>query len=330
MNPKFRAMILGPEFTPLSQLSSAFLAPKAALHLQFAYFESALAVAFLVERAGLVAVKDVLDDLGAGLSINQALPRRTKMSLVELDGAFAQFARERASKVAPGATWEEPELVAESEMAEVVDWVQKHPNSFWGWRLLASRLVAEEKWGRAKEALEKMKALYPDYVGPENAYVMLAAVYRKLSDPASERLVLEELAAHDGSAGPAYLRMMELDRASGDWKSLAKDARRMLAVNPLIPEPYRQLGRASEQLNDPDAAMTAYRALAILDETDPAEVHYRLARLLGQAGKRDEARREVLKSLEEAPRFLDAHRLLLDLVEHGEKPSGSSSNDLRR
>ena len=67
--------------------------------------------------------------------------------------------------------------------------------------------------------------------------------------------------------------------------------------------------------------MTAYRAVAMLDDTDPAEVHYRLAKLLSQAGKRDEARREVLKSLEEAPRFLDAHRLLLELVEHGEKPA---------
>ena len=56
MNPKFRAMILGDELTPLSQLSSAFLSAKTSLHLQFAYYESELAVAFLVERAGLPAL----------------------------------------------------------------------------------------------------------------------------------------------------------------------------------------------------------------------------------------------------------------------------------
>ena len=326
MNPKFRAMILGAELTPLSQLSSAFLAPKTALHMQFAYYESALAVAFLVERAGLPAVKDVLDDLGAGIPINEALPRRTKMSLVQLDRDFAQFARERAKRVAPIATWEEPDLVGDADSAAIGEWVQKHPRSFWGWRLLAARLVTEEKWARAKEAIEKMKELYPEYDGPENAYVMLAAVYRKLSDPVAERKALEELAAHNGSVSPAYLRMMELDEAAGGWTALAKDARRLLAVNPLIPEPYRQLGRASEHLNDPDTAMTAYRALAILDDTDPAEVHYRLARLLNQAGKRDEARREVLESLEEAPRFLDAHRLLLELVERGKNPAGASDH----
>ncbi len=146
MNPKFRAMILGAELTPLSQLSSAFLAPKTALHLQFAYYESALAVAFLVERAGLPALKDVLDDLGAGIPLNQTLPRRTKMSLVQLDRDFAQFAQERAKRVAPSATWEEPDLADEADSSVIGEWVQKHPQSFWGWRLLAARLVSEEKW----------------------------------------------------------------------------------------------------------------------------------------------------------------------------------------
>ena len=50
-------------------------------------------------------------------------------------------------------------------------------------------------------------------------------------------------------------------------------------------------------------------------------MHYHLAKLLREAGKPDEARREVLRSLEEAPRFREAHQLLLELVEHG-PPAG--------
>jgi tetratricopeptide (TPR) repeat protein len=319
MNPKFRAMILGEELTPLSQLSSAFLAPKSGLHVQFAYYESALAVAFLVEKAGLMALKEVLDDLGTGIPINETLPRRTKMSLDQLDKSFAEFARGRAKAVALGATWEEIDLPDDADSAAITSWVEKHPQGFWGWRRLAARLLTEEKLARAKGALEKMKSLYPEYVGPDNAYVMLAAVYRRLSDPVAERKILEELAAREASASPAYLRMMELDEAAKDWPTLAQDARRLLAVNPLIPAPYRKL------LGEPDEAMGAYRAVAMLDDTDPAGVHYHLAKLLSQAGKRDEARREVLKSLEEAPRFLDAHQLLLELVEQGKKASDPAS-----
>jgi tetratricopeptide (TPR) repeat protein len=315
LSTQFRAMILGNALTPLSRLSSAFLTPKTPLDLQFAYFESALAAEFFVERFGLETLKGLLDDLGEGVSINEGLPRRTRMSLKEIDEEFARFARHRAEGVARGATWEEPDLPVDANSTAVTAWLEKHPKSFFGWQRLGARLVVERKWSKAKEVLEKLERLYPEYVGPENAYLLLAMVYRHLSDPAAERKILEELATRDGDASPAYLRLMELDEAAGDWRGLQKNAQRFLAVNPLVPAPYRALARAAEETGQRDLAVTGYRSIALLDDTDPAGVRYHLARLLRQAGKLPEARREVLRSLEEAPRFRDAHRLLLELVE---------------
>jgi len=159
-----------------------------------------------------------------------------------------------------------------------------------------------------------LKALYPEYTGTDNAYVLLASVFKQTSATAEEHAVLEELAERDDDASPAYLRLMELDEAAGNWEGVARNAHRLLAVNPLIPAPHRQLARAAEHLDRRDEAIAAYRALSLLDDTDPADVHYRLAKLLSLAGKKDEARREVLKSLEEAPRFLESHKLLLELI----------------
>jgi tetratricopeptide (TPR) repeat protein len=314
MNPTFREMILGKELTPLSQLSGAFLNAKSALDLQFAYFESSLAVAFLVEAAGLPSLQGLLDDLGSGLSMNEALPRRTKISLKELDDRFARFARDRANGVAANVTWEEPEIV-DADSAKLEAWLGTHPKSFHGWRLFAARLVQEGKLGRAKGAIKTLRSMYPEYVGPENAYMLQAALCRKQSDPSGERQALEELVARDGGASPAYLRLLELELAAKDWKTAARDARRLLAINPLIAAPYRALARASEQLGDPEGALEGYRSVVLLDDSDPAEIHYRLARILQHQGRRDMARREVLKSLEEAPRFQDALKLLLELVE---------------
>jgi tetratricopeptide (TPR) repeat protein len=271
----------------------------------------------LVEHCGLPALNSLLDDLGAGLAITQALPSRTKMSLVQLDDDFAQFARRRAQAIAPELTWDEPELPVDASSAQLREWLDKHPKSFEGLRRMAARLVVEEQWSKAKDALESLKRLYPEYVGPDNPYLLLARVYRRLSDSASERKMLEELAMKDGDASPAYLRLLEIDEAAGDWSSLAKNAHRLLAVNPLIAAPYRPLAHAAEKLGRPDEAVTAYRALVRLDDTDIAGTHYHLARLLRDAGKPAEARREVLRSLEEAPRFREAHQLLLELVEHG-------------
>ena len=116
-------------------------------------------------------------------------------------------------------------------------WLEKHPQSFEGLRRLGARLVVEEKWQKAKEVLERVKALYPEYVGPDNPYLLLAIVFRRLSDPAAEHKVLEELAMRDGDAITAYLRLMELDQAAGDWGGVAKNGRRFLAVNPLGADP---------------------------------------------------------------------------------------------
>ena len=310
-------MVSSAGLTPISRLSSAFLTAKTPLDVQFAYFESALAVEFLVERFGLPALKGLLDDLGAGMPINEGLPSRTKMTLDQIDSEFAKFARARAEKIAPGATWEEPDLPIDADSAAATTWLDKHPKSFWGLRRLGARLVVEGKWPQAKDALEKLKAIYPEYVGPENAYLLLATVYRRLADSAAERKILEELAMRDGDASPAYLRLMEVADAAGDWRALGENARRLLAVNPLIPAPFRGLARASEELGSRDEAIGAYRSLALLDDTDPASTHYHLASLLRQAGKPQEARREVLKSLEQAPRFREAHQLLLELIERG-------------
>ncbi len=321
LSPRYRAMILGDDFTPLSRLSSAFLAPKSGMHLQFAYFESALAVEFLVDKAGLPALREVLDDLGAGVTINESLPRRARMSLEQLDADFAAFARRKAEAVAPGMTWDAPELPAHADSKAIEAWLAGHPKNFPGLLRLASKLVAEEDWPKAREAIARLKAAYPGYVGEGNADVLLAAVCRKTADPAGERAALESLASKDGNAGPAYLRLMELEEASKDWTGLARDARRMLAVNPLVPAPHRELAKASEALGRDADALSAYRALSILDETDPADAHYRLAKILARVGQPAVARREVLRSLEEAPRFLEAHRLLLELV-GPEKPPG--------
>ena len=57
LNPRFREMTRGDDLTPLSRLSGAFLAPESAAHLQFAYHESALTVEFLVQTAGLPALR---------------------------------------------------------------------------------------------------------------------------------------------------------------------------------------------------------------------------------------------------------------------------------
>lgn len=307
-----RAAILEGQAVPLSRLSSAFLEAKTQQDVQLAYLESALAVEFLVEKAGFPALRGLLEDLGSGKNLDEALPARAGTTLQQLDAEFAAFARGKAEA---GATWEPLELPEDADSAALAAWIQAHPKNHPGWRRYAARLVSEGKWPEAEAALPEYRALDPEYVGEENAYMLLAEVHRRKGDAAAERAALEELASRDGDATSVFQRLVDLAAAAGDWEAVARNARRLLDVNPLVTAPYRSLADAAERLGRPEEAVAACRALAALDDADPAGVHHRLARLLAAVGRRDEARREALKALEDAPRFLDAHRLLLELVE---------------
>jgi tetratricopeptide (TPR) repeat protein len=63
---------------------------------------------------------------------------------------------------------------------------------------------------------------------------------------------------------------------------------------------------------DKPGAIRAYRTMLSLNPPDQPEIRFRLARILHAAGDAA-AKREVLLALEEAPRFREAHTLLIEL-----------------
>ncbi len=101
MTPQYREMLLGDDFVPVSQLSSAFLRPKSPLHLQFAYFESSLVVEYLIGKYGIKSMRRVLDDLAAGMAIEEALGRDAG-GIQALDAEFEEYATTKARDFGKG------------------------------------------------------------------------------------------------------------------------------------------------------------------------------------------------------------------------------------
>jgi tetratricopeptide (TPR) repeat protein len=337
VNPRYREMLLSEDLTPVGELSAAFLSPKSDLHLQFAYYQSSLVVEFIIERFGWNVMLDILRDLGHGTPINTALTIHT-IPLVDLESAFVTHARNLAHNMAPGLDWTRPPgfnaqsgdrrgrrpapdafpgdlltapVPATPDSPEV--WSEDRlSTNYWALRRTAEQALRDARWDEAKEALHSLVDLHPNQRGPDNAHTLLAQVYRILDDTDRERESLARSAALDHQAVDDYLRLMELAEAAGDWPDVATNANRFLAVNPLLARPYLYLAKASEHTGAIDTAILAWQRVLLLNPPDPAQAHYQLARLLHQQGL-PSAHRHVLQSLEEAPRFRDAHRLLLDL-----------------
>ena len=320
INPRYREMILGDDLTPVSELSGAFLTAKTPMHVQFAYYESALVVEFLVKNFGIESLRQILRDLAAGTDINVAIAKRTApMEKIEKD--FAAFAKKRAESLAPGLNWETPD--PEDPPRTDADWAKFHPKNFYRLSRDSKKLVAARKWKEAEVPLKELLALYPNHA---ESLTLMAAVQRGLKADVDERETLRRLASISDSDVDAYLRLMDLAAADKNWVEVAQNSERFLAVNPLVPQPYRYRAVASEALGRNDDAIDATRTLLRLDPPDPADAHYRLARLLGAKGD-PTAKRELLLALEEAPRFRDAHKLLLEMTrkaESSESPAPSS------
>jgi tetratricopeptide (TPR) repeat protein len=334
LTPKYREMILGGELTPISELSAAFLMPPTGEHLQFAYYESSLVVQFIIERFGFAKLLAILRDLGTGAEINQTIAKHT-VAMNTLEKDFAAFARKVAEGMGPKLDWERPELgagdlvgrgrgekltpsrtqqVARADLSDFnwESWLKAHPTNFYALSGRARELVEQKKWSEAKPILQQLVELCPGFVGAGSAYTLLAEAHRALGETNQEHKVLERFAERDDSTTDAFLRLMELARASQDWNAVLLNARRYRAVNPLVPIPYRFLADAAEKTGDARTAIEACRALLQLDPPDPAEANYRLARLLHGVGD-PAAHQHVLQALEEAPRYREALRLLLEM-----------------
>ncbi|WP_339909470.1 tetratricopeptide repeat protein [Symmachiella dynata] len=316
MTPQYRKWILDDKLTPVSQLSSAFMSPPSGMHLQFAYFQSSLVVEHLIEKHGLDTLRLILHDLGAGVPVNVALERRTE-GLAKLENDFAKFARQRAKAIGPDVDWTEPRRdetgIIEADAADPLD-----SNNIAVLTEHAKTLLAAEQWESAKQPLQKLLELLPEDISSGNAYVLLATAHRQLGETDLETAVLEKLAARSPDALPVYLRLLTLAVERQDWKAVEINANRIISVNPLLPRAYNAWARACRELGKPVAAVAAYQAVLELEPHVAIDAHYQLARLLHKNDPLS-AKNHLLRALEEAPRFREAHRLLLKI--HREQKS---------
>ncbi len=317
MTPQYRKMILEGELTPVGELSSAFLTPPSSAHLQFAYFESMMVVEFIVKNYGYEAVQKILADLSKNVDIQKAIVKNTD-SLAKIEKDFEAYAKKQAEDLAPGADWEEPD---EAEMDFYASdpnllqkWLTDHPNSLWALTQHAQYLINENKLEEAKQPLEKLIELYPNNISADSAYIALSQVYQKLGQIEEEKKILNKFCEYSSDSIYPYTRLMEIAVDQNDWEEVAKNCENYLSINPHVISIHLELSTANEKLGKDEPAIMGYKRLLKLDYPDQADINYRIGRLLENKNL-GEAKRYVLSALAEAPRYIDAQKLLLKIIE---------------
>jgi len=313
MTPRYREMLLDDDLTPVSELSAAFLRPPSPVHLQFAYFHSSLVVEFLIDQYGIDALKAILDELGDGVTINAALEKSVG-SLQKLDVEFVEHAKRVAGQFAPEADWARPESMDSLDIQRWKQWVAEHSDSYWGWRQLGQRYMAAGEYEQARTALEKLRSLGAVTAQRNGPLEWLAKVYAALETPEKEVEVLQQIVSLSSDALPALRRLAELAEQDGRWNEVLEYGQQMAAIHPLLPGVQATIARAAEATRQFQYAVSALSSLKSMNPVDPAALDYRLAAAHYELQQYGQAKHHVLRALDEAPRYRDAHRLLLQIV----------------
>ena len=162
------------------------------------------------------------------------------------------------------------------------------------------------------EVADKIIEINPEDASAESGHLIKAKALRQLNRPDEEAEILRSIAIRSSDAMPVFLRLLELDTAAQRWPEVALNAARAMALNPFLKTPQLALATALAPSGDGAGAIAAYQRLLLLEPDNPADVRFRLASLMRNADPAA-AKKHLIDALVLAPRFREAHALLIEM-----------------
>ncbi len=159
----------------------------------------------------------------------------------------------------------------------------------------------------------QIEGYYTDYVEPGSVYELLSDAYTAKGDKASAQKELEKYNTVGGRSPLLVERLATMEEEAGDPKKAAATLNRLNYIYPEDQDLHKRLGDLWLAQNNLPGAIREYQAVVALKPLDQASAHYELAAALHKANRIEEARDQVLLSLEAAPSYKPAQKLLLEI-----------------
>jgi len=190
------------------------------------------------------------------------------------------------------------------------------PEKFDEWRGHLKAMV--ELFGKGQLDLartegEAARALYAEYVWDANPYTFLADIDIAKGDNPAAIAVLTDYRKFGGEDPETLKKLASLQLEAGD---VAKAAATLETVNEIYPidgDLHHRLGDLWLKEKNYPGAVREYAAVVAMSPLDKAGALYDLAQAYFTAGQLDRAEATVLASLEAAPGYRPAQRLLLQI-----------------
>jgi tetratricopeptide (TPR) repeat protein len=310
--PGFLQAWIEGKLAPASGLNASFLRPDSGEALGHAYVQAGLLVEMIERDHGLEALRALLAGYARGSATDELLRSVLELSPEALDARFDSYMEQRFG----GAL----EALAPRE-----DGPSRYA------RLLRSGREALEGQDphAAEAAFLEARGLVPghtDHGGPHHALVTL---YRERGDRAAQAQALAERVAVDADDLESVQELVSVRESLGDRDGAVAALERALLIQPFDPALRERLAVLYEASGDWQQAVAQRAALVALGAVDPVAARYGLALAAHRAGDGARARRELLRTLEQAPLYEEALELLLEVRARLEETGGEPAQGAR-
>jgi len=289
LDPQAINAIQEKKLLPVAEIDRGFVRPTYPAQVVVSYFQAGKICSYIAEKWGYGKLLEMIHSYAKLEPTLDVIKKDLGMSPEEFDKQFLAW------------------LTAQNK--EVLD-------HFDEWRKQVKGLVAELRENKYDDVIKggtAIEAYYPDYVEAGSIYELLADAYKGKGDKVNERKELEKYSAVGGRNSALIERLATLQEEAGDPKKAAASLDRLNYVYPEDQELHKRLGDLWMGQGNVAGAIREYRAVLALKPLDQAASHYQLAKALTEAKKLDDARDEVLLSLEAAPGYKPAQKLLLEI-----------------
>jgi tetratricopeptide (TPR) repeat protein len=294
ITPEIVVAIRDKKLLPVAELDRGFIRPEYPAQVIVSYYQAGRICDYIKSRWGADKLLDMVHSFAAHKTTPDVIRADLGMAPEEFDKQFLEWLDKDIGKTVA---------------------------NFDQWRTKLKDLATQAKNKNYDEVLkegEEVRRLYPDYVYPANPYEFMAVADVAKGDKQAAAAILTAYEKVGGHNPPALKQLASLEEELGKPADAAATLERLNYVYPTDEELHRRLGDLWFAQNNFGGAVREYNAVIAMGPLDKAAAQYNAARAYFAAGQKDKAEDHVLASLEVAPDYRPAQKLLLQLKDSNE------------
>ena len=294
MTPDIVVAIAEKKLLPVADLDRGFIRPEYPNQVLVSYYQAGRICDYIKERWGADKLLDMVHSFAKRTATADVIRQELGMAPEEFDKQFMEWLNKDVGKTVA---------------------------NFDNWRTSIKDLVEQAKNKNYDAVLKEgeiVRSLYPDYVYPANPYEFMAQADVAKGDKPAAVAILTAYEKMGGHNPPALKQLASLEEELGKPVDAAATLDRLNYVYPVDEDLHHHLGDLWFDQKNYSGAIREYNAVVAMQPLDKAAAQYNLARTYFAAGQKDKAEDHILASLEAAPGFRPAQKLLLQLKDSNE------------